>query len=388
MSNYLSSFFAGSSDAENSENQTRRNATQRNAEETENQTLTRSRAAALGLQVPSPFGPGRAKSRSPSPLPPPGQQFFPPSTNNPYLNMPNDGDQAAAPTDAETLRAVTEALQGLRTNTKKPELPAFDIKNIELWIRRVESAYIRAGIERPREKFAHLENKIGVDVDPRINNFLYGATTEERWTEFTDYLKKQYGRTKQQKAQTLIDGIPRDGRRPSQLWALYDERTSGCSLDDVIKEQIMRQLPAEVQRSIAEKTADMTSFQTAEVADHYFDREGRILHKSASSINAVSDGPPGLVDSDHEDASDVNAVGFGRNKRQRGPWNPKQPTAPKAQPRNAPNQPKAEGNGGSRLRNICHYHYKFGEKARMCQPDCCMNKQWKEASNGQASRRT
>ena len=376
MSKYLTSLLAGSSNSDS-----------------EDQAVTRARAAALGLEVPSPRSAGIARGqpryRTPSPNPRPGQQFFPPSTDNPYDTMPNDTEgHAAAPTDSETLRAVTDALQGLRMNTKKPELPAFDIKNIELWIRRVESAYIRAGIERPREKFAHLENKIGVDVDPRINNFLYGETTEARWTEFTDYLKKQYGRTKQQKAQTLIDGIPRDGRRPSQLWALYEERTSGCSLDDIIKEQITRQLPAEVQRSIAEKTANMTSFQTAEVADHYFDREGRLLHKSATSVNAIDHGPPGLVDSDHEDASDVNAVGYGKSKRPRGTWNAPPSTAQKAQNRNPPSQQKTNNSGGSRMRNICHYHYKFGEEARMCQPTCCMHKQWKESSNGQGSRRT
>ena len=42
--------------------------------------------------------------------------------------------------------AVQEQVRDVTSLTRKPELPAFDKGNIEIWIRRVENAFIRARI--------------------------------------------------------------------------------------------------------------------------------------------------------------------------------------------------------------------------------------------------
>ena len=70
--------------------------------------------------------------------------------------------------EQETIRALTEALQGMKASSRKPDLPAFDQNNIELWIKRVDNAYRRAGVTDPKDKFAHIESKFAVDIDSRI----------------------------------------------------------------------------------------------------------------------------------------------------------------------------------------------------------------------------
>ena len=52
---------------------------------------------------------------------------------------------------------------------KKPDLPAFDSKNVLIWIRRVEAAYLRAGVVEPKDKFAWLESMFQVKLDPQID---------------------------------------------------------------------------------------------------------------------------------------------------------------------------------------------------------------------------
>ena len=63
---------------------------------------------------------------------------------------------------------------------RKPNLPAFDPKNIDTWLRRMNAAFNRLGITEPKLKFSHIDEKIPSDTDPIINDFLCGATTNKR----------------------------------------------------------------------------------------------------------------------------------------------------------------------------------------------------------------
>ena len=67
---------------------------------------------------------------------------------------------------------------------RKPEIPAFDKAHIDIWIKRTEHAYTRAGITSVSDKFAWLETKFPVGTDPRIDEFLYGDATDDEWTNF------------------------------------------------------------------------------------------------------------------------------------------------------------------------------------------------------------
>ena len=69
----------------------------------------------------------------------------------------------------QTVASLTTAFQNMATTMetnqnhqpprpqrKKPELPPFDPANIQIWIRRVNAAYSRAGIDTAKDKFAYL----------------------------------------------------------------------------------------------------------------------------------------------------------------------------------------------------------------------------------------
>ena len=62
----------------------------------------------------------------------------------------------------EAVRDVMQSqVRDVTALTRKPELPAFDASNIEIWIRRIENAFTRASITNVKDKFAFLESKIG-----------------------------------------------------------------------------------------------------------------------------------------------------------------------------------------------------------------------------------
>ena len=286
---------------------------------------------------------------------------------------------------------MTAALPSL-TNKKKPDLPAFDKRNVEIWIKRVEAAFTRSNVITAQDKFAHLEAKFPVDYNPKINEFLFGEASDERWNAFIAYLKKEYGQTKRQQAITILSPFPRNGQRPTQQLASLIEKTSLISLDDIYKEIIFKGLPADVRHSVVDKLDSMTASETAELADKYFDREGKPLSSSAP-VNAIEqDGPPGLIDTDDEDA-DVNAVGkykgvgrrFGDSTNAGQKQKPSFNNSKRSNNSNSSNYSSNNSSSNNNTPRLCFNHDKYGDKAWRCKTSCPRYAQWvanKSSGNG------
>ena len=190
---------------------------------------------------------------------------------------------------------------------RKPEIPAFDKNHIDIWIRRTEHAYTRAGVTSINDKFAWLETKFPVGTDPQIDEFLYGNATSDNWDAFLAYLREEYGTTKQQRASVFIDGLKRDGLRPSQYAATLNEKTKDVSIDDIKKEMLLREMPIDVRRMLQERIQTLSFKDAAKIADNYFDADGKPKHSpNPASINEVSEHSQGVPTGD-EDGS-INAI--------------------------------------------------------------------------------
>ena len=304
---------------------------------------------------------------------------------------------------------ATAQVQSLR----KPELPQFDKSNIEIWIRRVESAYARVRVTDPKLKFAHLESKFDVSTDPIINEFLFNADADAgTWSSFLEYLRKRYGRTTKQEALSVINGTPREGRTPSQLVAAMKERAGKVTLDDVLKEQLLKELPAEVHRQIIDKVDGLSFEQTGELADKWFDKEGKPLlsatpstvhsvsasgnhqrpstpssNASASASAAGSSDPSSFTPpfNDLEDEMDINAIRFRQGQKQK--FRVKNGSAPResgnqnggqrgnqaGNQRNGNNgRPPNNNNSSAAQKKVCPFHIKYGQDAERCLPWCMM----------------
>ena len=323
-------------------------------------------------------------------------------------------------TDQDTIRMLTEALQGLRASSKKPEIPAFDPKNIDLWVKRVDNAYRRANITDPRDKFAFLESKFAVDTDPCINAFIFGDGTADTWDAFTAYLLERYGRTKQQRAAVILDGVRREGRKPSEMFAHIHERIGDLTIDDLIEEMVVRELPTDVQRVIHDRSQGLSGSDTVKLADSFFDKDGKPIHKVApASVNQVSN-CPGLIDTTDDESEDVSALGArpksrnrrfrpgqqslkqnqpnprdGQHNRQQADHRPKERPAftpafsnrsndrpPPGQQSNLATPPVRNG----RPTFICKFHQLYGDTARSCEAGC--SQAHKRAPKGMAGRQT
>ena len=368
--------------------------------------LTRHQRALQARRSPSPS----PTSQGHFPFPPPSLDMSTtPTMANPSSHSIEDiikiataSAQAAARELAATILtpatpdAAAASIAAASQTVKKVELPQFDKKNIHTWIRRVEAAFGRAGVTTAKDKFFFIEAKLDVNLNPKINEFLCGESTDDTWDQFLQYLQEEYGRSKEQQAALFLRGIPRDGLRPSQHLARIKDLTKDITLDDLMKEMVLKDLPTHVRQSLAER-ADLTADNAAKAADHYFDKEGNQKHKATAAVSNVQEE---LELTDHEEESDqINAVGKDKF-RDRGKYRNRQRPAqrsftPAFTPafsqrtptvnynRNPPPKPAAS-------QFICKWHRQFRERAYNCEPGCQFKPQQQTntmAGNGPAGRR-
>ena len=374
------------------------------------------------LQAPR-TGLGRAdtiRSRSVSPTTP-GSFQFPPNPPPPKQSAEEVEDSQFldalnAPTMAtpEQLAVIREELRNeLRSEIRaelryeaaaagaaipdaikrKPEIPAFDKNHIDHWIRRTENAFVRALITSPREKFAFLEPKFPVDLNPRINDFLWGSPTQARWDEFVAYLRQEYGPTKQQRASIFIDGFKRDGRRPSQYAALLNDKTKNVTIEDIKKEMLVREMPTDVQRMLQERIERLSFEDAAKIADSYFDQEGNPRHISKTApINAIHDEANSYTE-ENDGTNDVNAVGRNFPNRRNGApnYNPTRGNRSRPQKgwhaRTAKDSPNTTASPRNPTHGLCFYHDKHGDSAERCVIGCPRYDEKRFRGNGRAGLR-
>lgn len=292
-----------------------------------------------------------------------------------------DADQIRALVEASSRAAVEAALASVQqTNASKrrPDLPDFDIRSIDIWIKRVESAYTRANVTAAKEKFAHLEAKIGVDVDPKINEFLFGDATDDSWTEFLKYLRQRYGRSKKQQAATILDGVKREGRLPTQLLSVIKDRSANVSIDDLHKELILRELPEELQRILTDDIDTLTAQQLADKADKHFDKDGRLLIRQAPTTSSVAFSlpfspeeltPTGNSADSLPAEGNINAAFKPRGGQQQRP-----PSASRGRGGNRGGRGNANHNRQQQQPKfgLCKFHERYGDKAYRCEAPCLM----------------
>ena len=342
-----------------------------------------------------------SRSRTPSPRPLDSDAFTFPRRNDAEM------DEATVQRLMEAAIRATQASSTQQVQTlRKPDLPVFDKKNVEVWIRRVEAAYARVNCVSPALKFAHLETKFEVNADPIVDGFLFGDATQENWEAFLQYLRDRHAPTTKDRALSIINGTPREGRTPSQLAAIMKEKAGTVSIDDVLKEQLLKQLPADVLKQLVDRVDRLSFEETAKLADNWFDRDGKqLLQTSATGINHVaadaSQPTPSSTASaaasapttsftaafapDDEEA-DINAIRFRQGQKQQFNVNNRGGSRGRGRGNsnsrgnsntnsygNSASYSNSNSNASEKPRKkVCDFHVKFGEEARRCEKWCIL----------------
>ena len=322
---------------------------------------------------------------------------------------------------ASTTELLSQALS-TKVSKKRPELPPFDQKNIEAWIRRTENAFTRADIKEAKDKFAHLESVISVDLHPSINAYFSGNATQTQYDEFLAFLRKRYGRTKQQKVKAAIEGVRRGGRLPVDLAAMINEQFDDVTIDDLKKAHFMAEMPQSVRNLLADKQDSMSLDELARAADSHFNQDGS-LRASNTQINAVNPTAPSAMGSGNQPLNsgsftpsfndvapaaqaDINAINRRGNNNSNGSGagnsnnynnnragsRSRNPSRQRGATSRSASRPSSNQNPTSNP-NYCWLHNKHGDNANYCKPPCshprssAMQQQQQQSGNGRGGRR-
>ena len=265
------------------------------------------------LRLPTPADRIRSISRSRSPSPSPSStstsghfELPPPAAMEPdaiqrlcaeavEYALRKDREERDRTTQLATQAAVAAALANQTSQVRalrKPDLPALDKKHIQRWLSRVEAAYTRNEVTTAKDKFAFIESKFTVDADAKINQFLEKPNqTTDDWEAFKRYLVEIHGLSKRDRVKLLLQGVSRDGRRPNQYAAAINELLGPVTLDDILKEIFLKDIPAEVRQHANKAYKNKSFLETAEHLEDYFDQKGKVLESNSSSgINSVASG--------------------------------------------------------------------------------------------------
>ena len=167
-------------------------------------------------------------------------------------------------------------------------------------------------------------------------------------------------------------------------------------MDDVLKEKILRALPADICRTMQSQMYLLNADDVAELADAHFDQQGRQLNSTAGNaeINAVVEKT--------DDENSINAINRRPNNgRNRGGYaNAPSTTRTNAPPRSGPaaasSAPHPQGNAGRQTQastpgaeKLCTFHRRYGDQARTCQTGCSLFDAFmanKRSGNGRGGR--
>ena len=319
---------------------------------------------------------------------------------------------------SESLATTTQLLQQsleiqskAPTHKKRPELPPWDPKNLEAWIRRVENAFIRAGITEAKDKFAHLESVISVDLHPTVNQFFNGTATQENFDSLLAFLRERYGRTKEQKVKAALEGVRRNGRLPTDLMALLKDQVDDITIEDILKVHLYSELPQSVRESLSDKLETLDSDELAKAADAFFNRDGTLRASNNRSVNAVTTtapaaeredptGPQPLFTAAFDDTlqnnPEVNAIHNSRNNNRpsnnggnnRSSYNnnnrngrQRSQSANRRGARSGSSRSQARPNASSNP-NHCSFHQQWGAEARTCRGPCSFNTDSNNSNRG------
>ena len=298
---------------------------------------------------------------------------------------------------SQSLASTTQLLQQsltiqskVATHKRRPELPPWDPKNLEAWIRRVENAFIRAGITEAKDKFAHLESVISVDLHPTINQFFNGTASKENFDSLLAFLRERYGRSKEQKVKAVLGGVRRNGRLPTDLMALLKDQVDDVTIEDILKVHLFSELPQSVRENLSDRLESLSSDELSKAADAFFNRDGTLRASNNRSVNAVDTNAPLTEREDSaghqplftpafdemlQNNSEINAVYDNRNNSRASHRKDRQRTqsenrrGARSDSARVQSRPKPSSKASANP-DHCFFHGKWGADARKCRAPC------------------
>lgn len=257
--------------------------------------------------------------------------------------------------------------------TGRIELPPFIPENVNLWWAQVEARLKLWGIIDEHTKYRYVVAALPGEVARKIPELVFTEPSEAPFTVLHQAILKEFEPTCSAKMRQLLEGCQLGDRKPSALLREMRRLAGENSSNDMLRELFFKQLPDNVTSVL--KIVDVTDLdKAAAAADKVLESPAPVI--AAYSASSALAKPPNqstsnLTEITAQIASLTNAV-----KELAAHQQYRQPRQPYRSNFRSRSQSRARNRSPTPKREMCYYHYRFGNDARHCRPWCKRYSDW------------
>lgn len=223
------------------------------------------------------------------------------------------------------------------------KIPPFWPSDPELWFAQVESQFSVAQITSEATKYSYVAGNLEAQYAAEVRDILTNPPETNQFQTLKQELIKRLSSSQEQKTRRLLEQEEIGDRKPSQFLRHLQALAGSIVPDALLKSIWTSRLPANVQ-AILTTQRNATLQDTAELADAIM---------GATRVQAIQKTP--MEDTLQVLLNEITHLKSqirGRS-RQRGR-----------------SSSRGRDSSSTKKWDTCWYHYRFGDKARKCQPPC------------------
>lgn len=256
-------------------------------------------------------------------------------------------------------------------------------QNPETWFAILEQQFAVSGIKTEKTMYAHAVGALDAHLHNQFAHLITRDKGNKPYSVFKQEVIRVLGESEKSKLNKILHGLTLGDKKPSQLLEEFQANASGFSAIS-IKQLWMQRLPSQIQLILTPFEHDLDIKTLAERADDLvetltgsFNQIAGVTHKS------------GMEDAIRERSKEVDIQQIMQSfkkdilaevaeivQRQ----NPSDHNSRNFN-RQSSNRRRSKSRDQSKKRDLCYYHFKFGDKAQKCVSGCKMHNTFLEKSN-------
>lgn len=234
--------------------------------------------------------------------------------------------------------------------------PVFWNDDPALWFAHVESQFVVAGISVDSTKFHAVVAALDCKVLKCVRDIIVKPPPEKAYEVLKERVLNFYERSEGSKLSLLLNDLHLGDQRPSQLLCEMESLNGGRLNETALRALWMQRLPLNVQQILSVCTDEnLVLSKLAKIADRVCESAradpGVSRVEDVSSVDSLRADIVELKNAFKNLSSEVGSRDFRERKNSGKFFRPR-------------------SRSGSRSRDLCWYHNRFGERAVKCVPPC------------------
>lgn len=244
---------------------------------------------------------------------------------------------ASAFFDAEDARAVASVAV---------KLPEFWKSDPAMWFAQAEAQFALAGVTKDITKFNHIVAKVDQTVLRHVSDLVANPPENQKYEAIKTRLLSRFEMSPQEKLEKLLVSCDLGDMKPTHLLAKMQDLASGLKVDDnLMKMLFLQRLPSNVRPILT--IHDGTLAKLAEMADKLVDSG----HSHVAATQSAASSTDEIIAQIAFLTAEIQKLKASCGSRNRS-------------------SSRARSTSGERSREICWYHFKYGDRARQCREPC------------------